>query len=246
MDLRERPAADFQRHPWETARAKFVARLLRDHHLLPGAKRVLDVGAGDAWLAGRLAEANREAEFVCWDSFYTGEDIEAISRANISAQTAAPGGTFDLATALDVLEHVDDDAQFLAAIRERVRPAGTLLITVPAHPLLWTRHDELLEHRRRYTAQALRTLISSADLQWIGGGSFFHSLLAPRALAAVKERLRSKRPSVTELGEWRASSVVTRAVLAALAIDNEISRLAARVSVPLPGLSLWALCRRPS
>ena len=52
---------------------------------------------------------------------------------------------------LDVLEHIEDDAGALAAARDALAPGGRLLLTVPAMPCLWSRHDEANCHFRRYT-----------------------------------------------------------------------------------------------
>ena len=62
---------------------------------------------------------------------------------------------FDLVLLCDVLEHVDDDAAALENIHGFLKPAGTLLLTVPAHPFLWSDFDEAAGHRRRYTRSEL-------------------------------------------------------------------------------------------
>ena len=58
----------------------------------------------------------------------------------------------------DVLEHLDDQAGTLSALRERLRPGGWLLMTVPAMSWMWSDHDVTHHHRRRYQAAELRTL----------------------------------------------------------------------------------------
>lgn len=64
-------------------------------------------------------------------------------------------GSVDVALALDVLEHLDDDERAMAEIRRVLRPDGCCVITVPAHPFLWSPHDEVLHHHRRYTRRGL-------------------------------------------------------------------------------------------
>ena len=61
-----------------------------------------------------------------------------------------PDASFDRLLAADVLEHVDDDARALRELRRVAAPGAVLVITVPAHPRLWSAHDEALHHRRRY------------------------------------------------------------------------------------------------
>lgn len=73
--------------------------------------------------------------------------------------------TYDLVTALDVLEHLDDDAGGLAEIRRVLRPDGRALIFVPAFMFLWGVQDDVSEHRRRYTRRELKAAIEKAGLK---------------------------------------------------------------------------------
>lgn len=58
--------------------------------------------------------------------------------------------TFDVVTALDVLEHIEDDESAMRNVKEIMKKGGSLVATVPAHMFMWSRHDVLLHHKRRY------------------------------------------------------------------------------------------------
>src|SRR5256885_8420848 len=73
-------------------------------------------------------------------------------------------GSFDLVTALDVLEHLDDDVRALREMARVVTPAGLIAVTVPAYGWMWGRQDEISHHRRRYTGRSLRKAITAAGL----------------------------------------------------------------------------------
>jgi len=73
-----------------------------------------------------------------------------------------PSATFDCVLALDVIEHVDDDLGILAQLHEVVKPGGHLIVTVPAFQMLWSEHDVINLHKRRYRASGLRRLIEEA------------------------------------------------------------------------------------
>jgi SAM-dependent methyltransferase len=73
--------------------------------------------------------------------------------------------TFDLITALDMLEHIDDDLGALAELRRVAKKGGRLVITVPAYGFLWSEHDEALHHRRRYAASELRNKLTRAGFE---------------------------------------------------------------------------------
>ncbi len=262
MDLKERRHhearldswAQPSRHPWEVARLRFVSEQLTKHDVLPTAKRVLDVGAGDAWLASNLADRFQETDFTCVDAFYSAADVAEIgaNRSNLSAarELGAEGAhRYDLITALDVIEHVDDDHGFLGTlVTDHLEPTGRVMITVPAWQPLWASHDVHLEHRRRYSPALLSELLKGAGLEAVSTGGFFHSLLGPRALTVARERLFGA-PTADSAGggagvaSWNAGRMVTAAVNAALRLDNRITTAFQRYGVQLPGLSLWALCR---
>jgi hypothetical protein len=62
----------------------------------------------------------------------------------------------------DVLEHMKDDYGFLARLRGSLTPEGRIIITVPAFPFLWSIHDELNHHYRRYTNRSLTQVLLRA------------------------------------------------------------------------------------
>ena len=68
---------------------------------------------------------------------------------------------YDLIALLDVLEHVPDDLASLRAIHRRLKPGGTLLLTVPANPWMWSAHDAAHHHFRRYTRGSSPTCSSA-------------------------------------------------------------------------------------
>ena len=155
-----------RRHWWFVGRREIVARALEER--LPYGGQILDIGCGTGFVLERLA-ASFEVTGL--------EPDEAVRlRANDSIRdrilpgathdlSALGTATFDALTLLDVLEHVDDDAGVLRTARELLSPDGVLLVTVPANPRLWSEHDVLNGHRRRYTADLLRDLISSTGFE---------------------------------------------------------------------------------
>ena len=147
------------RHWWFRARRKILRDLIR--LVLPDAAEavVVDVGCGTG---GNLAELADEYRCIGIDP-----SAEAIGlarrrhrRVNFLKGTA-PDGLGALATRADmfllndVLEHVEDDRALLAALVDAASPRTWFLITVPADPALWGRHDEIHAHYRRYTQQRL-------------------------------------------------------------------------------------------
>ncbi len=88
-----------------------------------------------------------------------------VRQADAARGIPFPDASFDLVTALDVIEHVDDDAAILREARRVLKPGGYLLITTPAFQWLWSHNDELNAHKRRYTTRELKQRLAQARLR---------------------------------------------------------------------------------
>jgi 2-polyprenyl-3-methyl-5-hydroxy-6-metoxy-1,4-benzoquinol methylase len=75
---------------------------------------------------------------------------------------------------LDVLEHMDQPEVDLTLAMTMLRPAGLVMVTVPAFQLVWTAHDDLNHHRRRYTSTSLTELVHGAGAHVDSMRYFFH------------------------------------------------------------------------
>ena len=82
-----------------------------------------------------------------------------------AAELPFPDGYFDIVTALDVVEHLDDDVDALLEVKRVLHTGGLAVISVPAYPLLWTYWDDILGHRRRYTTGTMREAVEKAGLE---------------------------------------------------------------------------------
>jgi dolichyl-phosphate beta-glucosyltransferase len=146
VDLSEAPATVLRRHPWELARREFFRRRIRSLGLDRRPIEVLDVGSGDAWLATSLLPAlHADSRLTCWDSGYREAHLEDLGRRfapRARFVTARPAQPFDLVLLLDVLEHVENDAEFLGGIvAANLRAGAHALISVPAWQTLFGDHD---------------------------------------------------------------------------------------------------------
>lgn len=268
MDMSERTGDVQQRHPWETARSSFFLERLREC-ALPSAPRCLDVGAGDAFLAEQLRCLWPTSAIVCWDVAYTPQDLAALAQGmGLQLTRDEPEGAFDVLLLLDVLEHIEDDRGFLAAlVHRRLRPGGVVLISVPAWPRLYSAHDVKLRHYRRYRPRELHQLVNDAGLSMTLHGGVFGSLLPIRVAECGAEMLlrgltsrpsskRSHTPASSaanantllhqDLGTWRGGVGLTAALRTCLRIDGTLSARFARGGWPLPGLSCFAVCQKPA
>jgi len=248
MDLRERPEASFVRHPWETARCDHFLSVARVFAPARGLRSVLDVGAGDAWVAGELARASSDCRVTCWDLGYTPEVVAGLAAQapeGVEFAASQPSRRFDLILLLDVLEHVEKDDLLLGdLVRGNLEPGGRVIVSVPAWPGLFSRHDVALGHHRRYRPAEARALVEGADLRMLAGGGLFHGLLSLRFLGRLLERRGEPAETEADPLAWSGSPGLARFVAAGLRLENALSRALARRRVELPGLSWWAVCEK--
>ncbi len=240
-------------HWWFRARRAIFARLL-DHLGVrngDGDCRILDLGPGSGV---NLPVLQDRGEVVVLD-------LEAASlracqaagaRAVCGDATAPPlaDATFDVICALDVLEHLDDDARALSACRRLLRPDGRLLISVPALGLLWGRQDVLSQHRRRYRKRDLVARLREAGFK-VERATYFNMLLFLPVLAVrllMRPFLRRTVASGRSDLSMRAPLGLDRALFALFAVE---SRWLPRHDLPI-GVSLLAVaspapaCPKPS
>jgi len=186
------------RHWWYRARRDILADLIERRIALPADAHILEIGCGTGHNLEMLARFGRV------DGIEIDEAARAIASGRLghmvmdSPLPELPGvedRTYDLVAILDVLEHVEQDREALASIARKLRPGGKLLITVPAFPWMWSAHDEVNHHKRRYTRGTLRKVIGDAGLE-LEMMSWFNSLLFPLAAAArLAGRLTGKQDS---------------------------------------------------
>jgi SAM-dependent methyltransferase len=143
---------------------------------------------------------------------------------------------FDLICLFDVLEHIEQDNETLAAARDMLAENGRIVMTVPAYSWMWGPHDEFLHHKRRYTARELRTKLDHAQLQSDKLTHFNMFLFPIAALTRIKDRLLR---SATSSGTATPPGPINSAFRRTLGLE---SRLLRNVDLPF-GLSLLAVVR---
>jgi SAM-dependent methyltransferase len=251
VDLKEKTNTSTERHPWETARPAALKLILKK--LEPRQKRnALDIGCGDGFISNEIFKYTEMERLVGVDVNFTDEELAIAKETYPSAEfhnTLDEVGEepFDLILMLDVLEHIEDDSEYLDGIvRNRLKSGGHLLITVPAFQFLFSEHDRFLRHFRRYDRTKLRSLIAGAGLKGIGDGYLFASLLPVRMVSVGLEKLAphlSPRPA--GIGNWRRGPLTTSIVNLMLRADNRMIFSLGKRNLHIPGLTVWTICKKP-
>jgi SAM-dependent methyltransferase len=208
---------------------------------LPWPARILDAGCGSGRNMVELAR------------FGTVTGVE-LSQTSIELARAREAGevvagsvlempfddhSFDLAVTLDVIEHLEDDEGALRELRRTVAPGGALLVTVPAYQWLWSGHDVINHHHRRYTRRTLQRVAEQAGWKQVRT-TYFNSLLLPVAiLLRALDRFNTKTTE-SSLDLWVPPEPINRLLEQPLNLEAALIARGGRIPA---GLSLMAVFR---
>jgi SAM-dependent methyltransferase len=187
-----------ERHWWFLGRRRIISTLLSRLGLGTD-RRILDIGSGAGGMLeallpyGRVTSMEGDAESAEHIRQRYGENVMVIHR--FFDGTEGLPETYDLVTMFDVLEHIEDDATALANVYGLLPPGGILVLTVPAFPILWSGHDVLNRHFRRYRKGQLRRRVEQAGfrIQRLGffNFMFFFPILLVRLAFRALHRTES-------------------------------------------------------
>jgi SAM-dependent methyltransferase len=241
----ERAAYDRMRvletaHWWFLGRRHVLTKLLAGLSLPPRA-RILEAGCGVGGNIEMLAGFGKVAAF----------EPDEPSREYVGARTGVTPvegflpdrvpykkGSFDAVCAFDVVEHVDDDAGAVAALSELVAPGGYLIVTVPAYQWMWSRHDEVHHHKRRYSRAGLMKVITAGGLTPVKA-SYFNAVLFPLAAAV---RLAKKLARIDSDDDRMPPAFLNGLLRRLFSLE---SGWLARHDLPF-GLSIIVIAQRPA
>ncbi len=209
---------------------------------LPARARVLDAGCGSGRNMIELSDLGTVT------GIELSETSVALARQRDAGEIVAGSvlempfadGDFDLAVSLDVIEHLDDDLAALRELRRTVAPGGALLVTVPAYQWLWSGHDEINHHHRRYTRRSLQRVASQAGWNQVHT-TYFNSLLLPIAIVLrVLDRVNRAKTTESSLDLWIPPAPVNWLLERPLALEAALIARGGRIPA---GLSLLAVFR---
>ena len=207
-------------------------------------RRILDLGCGTGTMLQYLARYG-QAEGIDADEgavrFCHERGVHQVQQVE-TMPLPFEDDTFDLVTALDVLEHIDDDRGTLRELYRITRPGGRIMLSVPAYRFLWGAQDEISLHKRRYVAGEIRERLSEAGFA-VRRLSYFNTILF--AIIAGVRVLRPYRPGSSKL---KSDFTMTKPGLANALLArlfNLEARIVKRFDLPF-GVSVLALAAKPA
>src|SRR5690349_18005520 len=130
--------------------------------------RILDLGCGTGY---NIAQLKSHGYNDIFGLDFTFDALIYCFQRNLdhivcgdATQSPFPAESFDVITALDIIEHIPDDEKSLRDVYRLLKPGGSFVIFTPAYQFLWSVHDEISHHERRYTARELRQKVEASGL----------------------------------------------------------------------------------
>jgi SAM-dependent methyltransferase len=208
---------------------------------LPAKARILDAGCGSGRFMVELAKLGTVTGVELSETSVALARKRALGEVIAGSVLEMPfaDDRFDLAVSLDVIEHLEDDLAALRELRRTIAPGGALLVTVPAYQWLWSGHDEINHHHRRYTRRSLQRVAEQAGWRQVRT-TYFNSLLLPVAiLLRVLDRFSTKTTE-SSLDLWVPPAPLNWLLERPLALEAALIAHGGRIPA---GLSLLAVFR---
>ena len=203
---------------WFVARNELLVGLI--NKFFPDARCFLEIGCGNGAVLRAIAGTRRWERLVGSELHPSGLSVARerlagqVEFVQMDARQIPCRDVFDLTGAFDVIEHIADDEAVLRGLRGATRTGGGTIISVPQHPWLWSRADEVAYHQRRYRRGELEAKLARNGFEVLFSSSYTALLLPLMAASRLKGRATSGDEDVFR--EFRIDPKINRLLLAAL------------------------------
>ncbi len=229
-------------HWWFSARRDMIYKLIKNYHR---DSEILEIGCSGGPLIKFLKgqgfnniqgiDINEAAIEICKQ-----KGINNVRVAD-ARKTGFKDQQFDIVIASDVLEHIKDEAEAASEWRRILKPGGKLFIFVPAFKFLWSKHDEVNCHYRRYTKSALINVLGGYGFK-INRSSYWNiCLFLPVAIIRILQRVFAMKTRKTGDQLQETNPVINKIFGYLLRFENKL--LASGINYPF-GISVFAVAER--
>jgi len=219
------------RNFWFRARNRLIS-WVATRFMRPGSN-FCEVGCGTGYVLAGLAKSFPSVDFSATEIYsdalsFASARVPSASLYQMDARSIPFSAEFDTMGIFDVLEHIEEDEAVLREMHRALKPHGSLLITVPQHPSLWSQQDEQVCHVRRYTRDEMYRKLADAGFRVVFATSFV-SLLFP-AMYWSRRRVRVEDAEYDMTADLRLSAPVNALMAAVMGIEFALIRLGMRFS----------------
>jgi len=236
-----------QKHFWHVGRKEIILDILKRNIPDLNKIRMLEIGCGNGNVLDYLKQNSISIEGC--DLFLEGlkfcrQRSSSIPLYQIDILTMPFKEEYEVIGLFDVLEHIEDDRKALSMIHKALRPGGHLVLTVPAYQFLWSCHDDISHHVRRYDRKVLMAKLKQSGFS-LSRLTYFMFLLFPvlasmRLLSRLFDIRKNKTEETTVSFAFKTIPIVNDVFLALLRLEKYLIRY---MDLPF-GASLIAIARK--
>lgn len=184
---------------WVSSRNRLFKSIVYDQMAPTGKTKFLEIGCGTGNFIQQIVE-NKNLEITGSEIYlkgllYAKKNLPNVDFIQFDVTQGQIGAEFDLVVAFDVIEHIEDDNAALSNINRMLHKGGGLIITVPQHMFLWSKLDEIVKHKRRYSRRELMTKLqeNGFDISYVTSFLFvlFPLMLISRMFDKKDDQLQS-------------------------------------------------------
>lgn len=251
MDLTEfdriKDKNKYNRHPWEISRRDVLFRLLKSSKIKFPVKRIVDIGGGDAFIINEIYKQNLAEDYVTIDTAYSSEIISQLKvnygdnpiqyvQSLTDYLANFPTEENVLFLCMDVLEHLENENEILNHLSQK---NNYFLFAVPAFQSVFSNHDVLLGHYRRYSLVQLENVLSAQHFKIVNKGYYFTSLLLVRWIESIINT--NKKASIDN---WTGSALKSKLITSVLKLDFGFTQVLQKCGIKIYGLSCYCICKK--
>jgi SAM-dependent methyltransferase len=224
---------------WVRSRNRLFKSFVQNHLAATGKTKFLEIGCGTGGFIQQLVENEKleitGSEIYLKGLLYAKKNLPEVDFIQFDVTQGVVGKEFDIIVAFDVIEHIDDDIAAISNIRKMLRQGGTLVITVPQHKFLWSKLDEIVKHKRRYSRRELvvKLQVNGFDIEYCT--SFLFVLFPLMLISRLFDKRRVQTQTDVEALEKRVkfSGVLNSVFDLFMRIDEALIRFG--ISLPFGG-----------
>ncbi len=239
FELTDRTAQDSF---WVRSRSRLFKRIVRNN-LAPKSKtKFLEIGCGTGDFIRELVNDKRleitGSEIYLKGLLYAKQNLPTVEFVQFDVTQGKVDDQFDLIAAFDVIEHIENDEIAISNMVEMLNTGGTLIISVPQHMFMWSKLDEIVKHKRRYSRKELVSKLAKNGLEIHQSTSFVFTLFPLMYLSRFLDRkLDKSSPDEVELEKRvKFSKISNRIFDLFMRIDEAL--ISFGVSLPFGGTLL--------
>ena len=228
---------------WFVSRRDILLKLIEQSNFGKDA-RILEIGCS----GGPLLKILKEAGYThAYGIDISEKAIDLCKRREIDnamlmdgTKTRFGDNEFDIVISSDVLEHIEDEASALSEWHRILKPDGKLIVFVPAFNFLWSGHDEVNLHYRRYSKSQLTERSGKAGFEIDKNSYWNFTLFFPAALIRLSQRLFRRKTGKPKGQLYDLNPVVNKCLVVLLRCENWFLNF---FNFPV-GVSVFVVCRK--